>query len=75
MEEPDQESRLADDDRDGGFEDGAARSFLAAIVATVVLYFGKDILLPLAMAAILAVAFSPIASRLEPFVGRFVSAA
>src|SRR6202171_3470376 len=75
MEDPDQESRLADDDRDGGFEGGAARSFLAVIVATVVLYFGKDILLPLAMAAILAVAFSPIASRLEPFVGRFVSAA
>jgi len=35
------------------FEGGAARSFLAVIVATVVLYFGKDILLPLAMAAIL----------------------
>ncbi len=31
--------------------------------------------MPLAMASILAVAFSPIASRLEPFVGRFVSAA
>jgi len=75
MEEPDKKSGLADDDRDGGFEDGAARSFLAVIVATVVLYFGKDILLPLAMAAILAVAFSPIARRLEPFVGRFLSAA
>ena len=49
--------------------------FSAVIVATVVLYFGKDILLPLVMASILAVAFSPIASRLETFVGRFVSAA
>jgi predicted PurR-regulated permease PerM/methanogenic corrinoid protein MtbC1 len=75
MEETDQESKLADDDSDDAFEGGAARSFIAVIVATVVLYFGKDILLPLAMAAILAVAFSPIASRLEPFVGRFVGAA
>ena len=48
--------------------------FSAVIVATVVLYFGKHILLPLAMASILAVAFSPITSRLERFVGRFVSA-
>jgi len=75
MEEPDQESRPAVDDRDGGHEGGATRSFLAVVVATVILYFGKDILLPLAMASILAVAFSPIASRLEPFVGRLVSAA
>ena len=57
---------------DGG---GVTRPILGVIVATVVLYFGKDILLPLAMASILAVAFSPIASRLETFVGRFVSAA
>ena len=54
---------------------GVTRPILAVIVATVVLYFGKDILLPLAMASILAVAFSPITSRLETFVGRFVSAA
>jgi predicted PurR-regulated permease PerM len=75
MEETDQESKLADDDSDDAFEGGATRSFIAVIVATVVLYFGKDILLPLAMALILAVAFSPIASRLEPFVGRFAGAA
>jgi predicted PurR-regulated permease PerM/methanogenic corrinoid protein MtbC1 len=75
MEEPDQESRLADDDRDGGVEGGATRAFLAVIVATVILYLGKDILLPLAMASILAVGFSPVASRLEPFVGRLISAA
>ena len=61
-----------DDDMDGG---GVARPILAVIVATVVLYFGKDILLPLAMASILAVAFSPTTSRLETLVGRFVSAA
>jgi predicted PurR-regulated permease PerM/methanogenic corrinoid protein MtbC1 len=75
MEEPDQESRVADDDRGDGVEGGATRSLLVVIVATVVLYLGRDILLPLAMASILAVAFSPIASRLEPFVSRFVSAA
>src|SRR3984893_7501440 len=75
MEETDQESKLADDDRDDAFESGAARSFIAVIVATVVLYFGKDILLPLAMAAILAVALSPSGSPGGPLVGRFVSAA
>jgi predicted PurR-regulated permease PerM/methanogenic corrinoid protein MtbC1 len=75
MEELDQEPELADGDRGDGLEGGATRSLLVVIVATVVLSFGKDILLPLAMASILAVAFSPIASRLEPFVGRFVSAA
>ncbi len=67
---------MPDDDRDDGLDGGGvARPILAVIVATVVLYFGKDILLPLAMASILAVAFSPITSRLETLVGRFVSAA
>ena len=75
MEEPATEPIAADDERGNGPVGGIARTILAVIVATVVLYFGKDILLPLAMASILAVAFSPIASRLEPFVGRFVSAA
>ena len=70
------ESNLPADDRDDGLDDGGiTRPILAVIVATVVLYFGKDILLPLAMASILAVAFSPITSRLETFVGRFLSAA
>jgi predicted PurR-regulated permease PerM len=57
---------------DGG---SVTRPILAVIVVTVVFYFGKNILLPLAMASILAVAFSPITSRLETFVGRFASAA
>jgi predicted PurR-regulated permease PerM/methylmalonyl-CoA mutase cobalamin-binding subunit len=48
---------------------------VAVIIATVVLYFAKDILMPLTMAALLAVIFSPIASRLDRFVGSFVSAA
>jgi predicted PurR-regulated permease PerM/methylmalonyl-CoA mutase cobalamin-binding subunit len=54
---------------------GGARTLLAIIVATAVLYFAKDILMPLAMAAILAVIFSNIASRLERFIGRFASSA
>ena len=48
---------------------------VAVIIATVVLYFAKDILMPLTMAALLAVIFSPIASRLDRFFGSFVSAA
>jgi predicted PurR-regulated permease PerM/methylmalonyl-CoA mutase cobalamin-binding subunit len=48
---------------------------VAVILATVVLYLAKDILMPLTMAALLAVIFSPIASRLDRFVGTFVSAA
>ena len=76
MNDFNKESNLAADDRDDGLDGGSVtRPILAVIVATVVLYFGKDILLPLAMASILAVAFSPITSRLETFVGRFVSAA
>src|SRR5258708_35605085 len=55
--------------------EGAAMPIVAIIVATVVLYFAKDILIPLAMATLLAVIFSPLASRLERFVGNFVSAA
>jgi len=70
------ESNLPADDLDDGLDSGGvARPILAVIIATVVLYFGKDILLPLVMAAILAVAFSPITDRLEAFVGRFISAA
>ncbi len=51
------------------------RPVIAIIVATLVLSFAKDILMPLTMAALLAVIFSPIASRLDRFVGSFVSAA
>jgi len=45
------------------------------IVTTVVLYFAKNILIPLAVASLLAVTFSPIASRLERFVGRLAASA
>src|SRR5271166_2547981 len=69
------DANLLADDRDDVLDGSVTRPILAVIVATVVLYFGKDFLLPLAMASILAVAFSPITSRLETLVGRFVSAA
>ncbi len=65
-----------DDDSDDSFDPGrATRPILAIIVATAVFYLGRDILMPLAMASMLAVIFSPVANRLEPFVGRLVSAA
>jgi predicted PurR-regulated permease PerM/methanogenic corrinoid protein MtbC1 len=61
-------------DRDEGLEPrGAAQPLLAVIVTTAVLYFARDILIPLAVALLLAVIFSPIASRLERLVGRFAS--
>ena len=45
------------------------------IIATGALYLGRPVLLPLAIALILSVVFSPVASRLEPYFGRLVSAA
>jgi predicted PurR-regulated permease PerM len=54
---------------------GAATPLLGIIIATAVLYFAKDILMPLAMAGVLSVIFSPIATRLERFIGRFASSA
>jgi predicted PurR-regulated permease PerM/methanogenic corrinoid protein MtbC1 len=53
----------------------SAGPVVAIIVATLVLSFAKDILMPLTMAMLLAVIFSPIATRLDRFVGSFVSAA
>jgi predicted PurR-regulated permease PerM len=61
-------------DRNEGLEPGgAAQPIVGVIVTTAVLYFAKGILIPLAVASLLAVIFSPIASRLERFVGRFAS--
>jgi predicted PurR-regulated permease PerM/methanogenic corrinoid protein MtbC1 len=65
-----------DDDSDDHFDRGrATRPILAIIVATAVFYLAREILMPLAMASMFAVIFSPVANRLEPFVGRLVSAA
>jgi len=75
IEEPHHDLSAVDHGREDEPEGGVRGPFLAVIIATVVLYLGQDILMPLAMASILAVAFSPIASRLEIFVGRFLAAA
>ena len=49
--------------------------FVAFLIITAALYAGREVLLPLAMAVILAVIFSPIATRLERFLGPLLSAA
>ena len=75
IEQDNKETGSFDDGREDDLEGGVSGPFLAVIITTVVLYLAKDILVPLAMASILAMAFSPIASRLEAFVGRFFAAA
>src|SRR5579864_6428852 len=52
-----------------------ALPLLSLIVVTASLYFARDILLPLASALILGIALSPIATRLERLVGRFLGVA
>jgi predicted PurR-regulated permease PerM/methanogenic corrinoid protein MtbC1 len=47
----------------------------AAIIGTAALYFARPVLLPLAIASILSVVFSPVATRLEHYFGRLISAA
>jgi predicted PurR-regulated permease PerM len=53
----------------------AAAPFLGIVIATAVLYLARDVLLPLAMASMLAVIFSPIAARMERLVGRLAGTA
>jgi len=48
---------------------------LAVIVGTAVLYFARNILLPLAMATMLSVIFSPVAQRVEKIIGRLAGTA
>jgi predicted PurR-regulated permease PerM/methylmalonyl-CoA mutase cobalamin-binding subunit len=45
------------------------------LLATTALYFGRTVLLPLALAAVLSIVFSSLAARLERFCGRILSAA
>lgn len=64
------------EDGDSRFEAGrATRPLLGIIIATAVLHYARDILLPISFAAILAVVFSPIVRRLEPWTGRALSSA
>ncbi len=53
----------------------AAAPIVAFLIATAALYAGREVLLPLAMAVILGVIFSPVATRLERYVGPLLSAA
>jgi len=70
MEEPITPALASDDDRDEGPEAaGSAKAIVTFVVAIAILSYAKDILLPLAIAALLAVIFTPVASRLERFVG------
>jgi predicted PurR-regulated permease PerM len=76
MKEPKSLPNSSGDNNDDDFAGSrAARPFIGVITLTTVLYLGKEVLLPVAMAAILAVIFSPIANRLGRFIGRFISAA
>ena len=52
-----------------------ALPILALVFATAALYRGRDVLLPLTAAMILAVTCSPMVTLFEPWVGRFLSAA
>jgi predicted PurR-regulated permease PerM len=47
-----------------------ARALLGVVVAGAVLYIAKDILMPLAVAAVLALLLSPMANLVERFLGR-----
>jgi predicted PurR-regulated permease PerM len=52
----------------------AARPIIGIIIASVVLYLGREVLLPIAMAGILALIASPLVNRFEVYVGRIISA-
>jgi predicted PurR-regulated permease PerM/methanogenic corrinoid protein MtbC1 len=52
-----------------------ALPIVTILVATMVLYRGRDIFLPLTMAVILAIIFTPLCNILEPYAGRILSAA
>ena len=53
----------------------AALPVVALVFATAALFRGRDVLMPITMAFILAVIFTPLSNILEGFVGRFCSAA
>lgn len=73
MEELGTQSADINDDR---YESNRAiRPLVGIVITSAVLYLAKELLLPVVMAAILAVIFSPVANWLDQFAGRFVSAA
>jgi predicted PurR-regulated permease PerM len=52
----------------------AGRPLIGFIIATAVIYFAKDILVPIVLALVLAVIFAPVATQLERIGGRLVGA-
>lgn len=70
------ERRSPDGDLDGAeFEPGrATRPIIGIIIASLVLYLAREVLLPIAMAGILALISSPLVNRFEVYVGRVISA-
>jgi predicted PurR-regulated permease PerM len=85
IDREDNKNTIDDLSKNAGAEDGDQNEFdlmlrvgmpiLAVVVATAVLYFARDILLPLAMATMLSVIFSPVARRVERVIGRFAGTA
>lgn len=72
----DQLTRVSEQSGDERFDRGsAARPLVGIIIATAILYYARDVLVPIAFAGILAVVFSPIVRRLESWVGRGLSSA
>src|SRR5262249_21310385 len=51
----------------------AASPVIGVIVITAILFFARDLFIPLAMAAVLAVVFSPVAGFFERLLGRLIS--
>ncbi len=66
---------ISESDGDQSAIGRATRPLVGIIIATAVLYYARDVLLPISFAAILAVVFSPIVSRLELWLGRALGSA
>src|SRR5579875_4088939 len=62
-------------DRDESQSHNGWRHALALLTAATVLYVARTVLIPVAVASLLTVVLSPLASRLERVVGRALSAA
>src|SRR5260370_7913056 len=73
--EIDQPSSPIDTDEDQFALLRAFAPVVVFLIASAALSAGREVLLPLAMAIILAVIFSPVATRLERYLGRLLSAA
>jgi predicted PurR-regulated permease PerM len=52
----------------------AGLPLIALMIVSAALYLAREVLIPLAAAFVLGVVLSPVASRLEGWVGRFLAA-